>query len=302
MKSTFKAALIITGIALFGVLFVACGFSDSEEPAPPAPAHPAAPAAQPAPAPDEPVAEAPSMVQQQPAPAQPAKAPQAPMPAQAASAAGGSRPASAVRTGVDAMAMERASSSDEDTKTESASAQGPQATRALPAPETGQSLPSAEDIAKAVADGFAAGMKDTQRATQDEVAQAVQSAVAAATAGQVTRGDIEEVVAKSVQEAASGGLTAADVQKIVESSLHRPQVICHSDRIRDGSSVSYGPVCTDVHPNYGRRRPSRSTPSSFRRRSASSPRHTTQSRLRRYGPRSSLRLRPTTPPSSRTTA
>ena len=51
-------------------------------------------------------------------------------------------------------------------------------------------------------------MKDTQRATQDEVAQAVQSAVAAATAGQVTRGDIEEVVAKSVQEAASGGLTS----------------------------------------------------------------------------------------------
>ena len=219
MKSTFKAALIITGIALFGVLFVACGFSDSEEPAPPAPAHPAAPAAQPAPAPDEPVAEAPSMVQQQPAPAQPAKAPQAPMPAQAASAAGGSRPASSVRTGVDAMAMERASSSDEDTKTESASAQGPQATRALPAPETGQLLPSAEDIAKAVADGFAAGMKDTQRATQDEVAQAVQSAVAAATAGQVTRGDIEEVVAKSVQEAASGGLTADDVQKIVDSAL-----------------------------------------------------------------------------------
>ena len=219
MKSTFKMTLIITGIALFGVLFVACGFSDSEEPARPAPARPAAPA----PAPEEPPAEAPaqapSIVQQQPAPAQPAKAPQAPMPAQAASAAGGSRPASAVRTGVDAMAMERASSSDEDTKTESASAQGPQATRALPAPETGQSLPSAEDIAKAVADGFAAGMKDTQRATQDEVAQAVQSAVAAATAGQVTRGDIEEVVAKSVQEAASGGLTAADVQKIVESSL-----------------------------------------------------------------------------------
>ena len=219
MKSTLKMTLISVAIALIGVLFVACGSEDAEEPARPAPARPAAPA----PAPEEPPAEAPaqapSIVQQQPAPAQPAKAPQAPMPAQAASAAGGSRPASAVRTGVDAMAMERASSSDEDTKTESASAQGPQATRALPAPETGQLLPSAEDIAKAVADGFAAGMKDTQRATQDEVAQAVQSAVAAATAGQVTRGDIEEVVAKSVQEAASGGLTAADVQKIVESSL-----------------------------------------------------------------------------------
>ena len=219
MKSTFKAALIITGIALFGVLFVACGFSDSEEPAPPAPAHPAAPAAQPAPAPDEPVAEAPSMVQQQPAPAQPAKAPQAPMPAQAAAAVVASSPAPAASAGVDAMTMERASSNDEDTKTESASAQGPQATHALPVPEPEQPLPSPEDIAKAVADGFAAGMKDTQRATQDEVAQAVQSAVAAATAGQVTRGDIEEVVAKSVQEAASGGLTAADVQKIVESSL-----------------------------------------------------------------------------------
>ena len=33
MKSTFKAALIIAGIALFGVLFVACGSEDAEEPA-----------------------------------------------------------------------------------------------------------------------------------------------------------------------------------------------------------------------------------------------------------------------------
>ena len=216
MKSTFKAALIIAGIALFGVLFVACGSEDAEEPAQPAPARPAVPA----PAPEEPPAEAPaqapSIVQQQPAPAQPARAPQAPMPAQTAPAA--VTTAETVARMSDAMAMERASS-NEDTKTESASTQAVQATRALPAPEIGTSLPSAEDIAKAVADGFAAGMKDTQRATQDEVAQAVQSAVAAATAGQVTRGDIEEVVAKSVQEAASGGLTADDVQKIVDSAL-----------------------------------------------------------------------------------
>ena len=217
MKSTFKTTLIIAGIALFGFLFIACGSEDAEESALPAPARPAAPA----PAPEEPPAEAPaqapSIVQQQPAPAQPAREPEAPMPAQAAPAA--VTTAETVARMSDAMAMERASSNDEDTKTESASAQGPQATHALPVPEPEQPLPSPEDIAKAVADGFAAGMKDTQRATQDEVAQAVQSAVAAATAGQVTRGDIEEVVAKSVQEAASGGLTAADVQKIVESSL-----------------------------------------------------------------------------------
>ena len=217
MKSTLKMTLISVAIALIGVLFVACGSEDAEEPARPAPARPAAPA----PAPEEPPAEAPaqapSIVQQQPAPAQPAREPEAQMPAQAAPAA--VTTAETVARMSDAMAMERASSSDEDTKTESASTQAVQATRALPAPEIGPLLPSAEDIAKAVADGFAAGMKDTQRATQDEVAQAVQSAVAAATAGQVTRGDIEEVVSKSVQEAASGGLTADDVQKIVDSAL-----------------------------------------------------------------------------------
>ena len=217
MKSTLKMTLISVAIALIGVLFVACGSEDAEEPARPAPARPAAPA----PAPEEPPAEAPaqapSIVQQQPAPAQPAREPEAPMPAQAAPAA--VTTAETVARMSDAMAMEPASSSNEGSMTESASTQGVQATRALPAPEPEQPLPSPEDIAKAVADGFAAGMKDTQRATQDEVAQAVQSAVAAATAGQVTRGDIEEVVAKSVQEAASGGLTAADVQKIVESSL-----------------------------------------------------------------------------------
>ena len=217
MKSTFKTTLIIAGIALFGFLFIACGSEDAEESALPAPARPAAPA----PAPEEPPAEAPaqapSIVQQQPAPAQPAREPEAPMPAQAAPAA--VTTAETVARMSDAMAMEPASSSNEGSMTESASTQGVQATRALPAPEPEQPLPSPEDIAKAVADGFAAGMKDTQRATQDEVAQAVQSAVAAATAGQVTRGDIEEVVAKSVQEAASGGLTADDVQKIVESSL-----------------------------------------------------------------------------------
>ena len=41
MKSTFKAALIIAGIALFGVLFIACGSEDAEESALPAPARPA---------------------------------------------------------------------------------------------------------------------------------------------------------------------------------------------------------------------------------------------------------------------
>ena len=214
MKSTFMMTPIVIGIALFGLLFVACGSDDAEEPARPAPAPAPAPAAAPAPAP---APAAPPVVQQQPAPAAPAKAPQAPMPAQAPAAATENEPAPAVRTGVDAM--ESASSSSEDSMTERASTHGVEATRALPVPEPRQPLPSAEDIAKAVADGFAAGMKDTQRATQDEVVQAVQSAVAAATAGQVTRGDIEEVVAKSVQESASGGLTAADVQKIVESSL-----------------------------------------------------------------------------------
>ena len=119
----------------------------------------------------------------------------------------------------DAMAMEPASSSNEGSMTESAFTQGVQATRALPAPEIGPSLPSAEDIVKAVADGMAEGMKNAQRPTKDEVAQAVQSAVAAATAGQVTRGDVEAIVEKSVQESTSGGLTSSDVQKIVDSAL-----------------------------------------------------------------------------------
>ena len=217
MKSTFKTTLIIAGIALFGFLFIACGSEDAEESALPAPARPAAPA----PAPEEPPAEAPaqapSIVQQQPAPAQPAREPEAPMPAQAAPAA--VTTAETVARMSDAMAMEPASSSNEGSMTESASTQGVQATRALPAPEIGPSLPSAEDIVKAVADGMAEGMKNAQRPTKDEVAQAVQSAVAAATAGQVTRGDVEAIVEKSVQESTSGGLTSSDVQKIVDSAL-----------------------------------------------------------------------------------
>ena len=117
------------------------------------------------------------------------------------------------------MAMRDTSASNEDAKTESASTQAAQAARALPVPEPRQPLPSAEDIAKAVADAVAAGMKNAQVLNKDEINRMVQSAVTSATAGQVTRGDFEEVVAKSVQEAASGGLTADDVQKIVESSL-----------------------------------------------------------------------------------
>ena len=38
MKSTFKMTLFIAGFALFSILFVACGYSDSDEPARPAPA------------------------------------------------------------------------------------------------------------------------------------------------------------------------------------------------------------------------------------------------------------------------
>ena len=87
MKSTFKAALIIAGIALFGVLFVACGSDYAEEPAVPEPARPTEPAPAPERAQAEPPAQAPSMVQQQPAPAQPAREPEAPMAAQAAAAA-----------------------------------------------------------------------------------------------------------------------------------------------------------------------------------------------------------------------
>ena len=117
------------------------------------------------------------------------------------------------------MAMKDTSASSDDSKTESASTQAAQAARALPAPEIGQSPQSAEEIAKAVADGVAAGMKNAQVLNKDEINRMVRSAVTSATAGQVTRGDFEEVVAKSVQEAASGGLTADDVQKIVDSSL-----------------------------------------------------------------------------------
>ena len=187
----------------------------------------------PAPAPEEPPAEAPaqapSIVQQQPAPAQPAREPEAPMPAQAAPAA--VTTAETVARMSDAMAMERspASSSSEDSMTESAFTQGVQATRALPAPEIGPSLPSAEDIVKAVADGMAEGMKNAHRPTKDEVAQAVQSAVAAATAGQVTRGDVEAIVEKSVQESTSGGLT---------SEIHQDDPLHTSRRL---STVPYRP-------------------------------------------------------------
>ena len=177
MKSTFTTALIIAGIALFGSLLVACSSGASEEPAPPVPARPAAPAAQSAPAPEAPVAEAPSMVQQQPALAQPAKAPQAPKPAQAAATEEESRPAAAVRAGVDAMVAEDTSSSNQDAKTESASTQAVQAARALPAPDP--SLPAAEDIAKAVSDTVAAGIKDAQSGalTAAEIESTVQSSV-----------------------------------------------------------------------------------------------------------------------------
>ena len=236
MKSTFKTTLIIAGIALFGFLFIACGSEDAEESALPAPARPAAPA----PAPEEPPAgapaQAPSIVQQQPAPAQPAREPEAPMPAQAAPAA--VTTAETVARMSDAMAMEPASSSNEGSMTESASTQGVQATRALPAPEIGPSLPSAEDIVKAVADGMAEGMKNAQRPTKDEVAQAVQSAVAAATAGQVTRGDVEAIVEKSVQESTSGGLTSSDVQKIVDSALQATTKAIESSAIAAQSATA----------------------------------------------------------------
>ena len=196
MKSTFTTALIIAGIALFGLLFVACGSGASEEPAPPAPARPAAPAAQSAPAPDAPVAEAPSMVQQQPAPAQPAKAPQAPKPAQAAVAEEESRPAAAVSAGVDAMVAGDTGSSNQDAKTESTSTQAVQAARALPAPDP--SLPSTEDIAKAVADGVAAGTKNAQ----------------------------------------SGGLTAAEIQKISQSSVGTTHKISDSSAMEAQSATA----------------------------------------------------------------
>ena len=117
------------------------------------------------------------------------------------------------------MAMEPASSSNDEAKGERASTPDAQATDILTAPDGTQQLPVPENIAKAVADGVSAGMKNAQGATKEEVAQMVQDAVAAASAGQVTRGDVEKLVSKSVQEAASGGLTSADVQKIVDSAL-----------------------------------------------------------------------------------
>ena len=228
MKSTFKAALIIAGIALFGVLFVACGSDYAEEPAEPAPAPERAQA--------EPPAQAPSMVQQQPAPAQPAREPEAPMAAQAAAAAIASEPAPAARIGQDnTMAMEAYSSSSDDSKSESVSTEEPQA---MTAQEYVQQLPVPEDIAKAVADGVSAGMKNAQGATKEEVAQMVQDAVAAASVGQVTRGDIEELVSKSVQDAASGGLTSADVQKIVDSALQATTKAIESSAIAAQSATA----------------------------------------------------------------
>ena len=122
MKSTFTTALVITGIALFGLLFVACGSGASEDPAPPAPPRPAAPAAQSAPAPDAPVAEAPSMVQRQPAPAEPARAPEASMSAEAAAAAMASRPAPATAPAPSADAMEMSGAASRPSKAASLTA------------------------------------------------------------------------------------------------------------------------------------------------------------------------------------
>ena len=114
------------------------------------------------------------------------------------------------------MAMEPSSSSSDDSKSDPAPSEEPQA---MTAQENGQQLPVTEDIAKAVTDAVASGMKNAQGPTKEEVTQMVQSAVAAATAGQVTRGEVEQAIAKSVQQSASGGLTAAEIRKIVQSSV-----------------------------------------------------------------------------------
>ena len=209
MKSTFKAALIIAGIALFGVLFVACGSEAPEEPLPPVQALPAAPAAQ-AGYPDHaPVPAAQSAVQQQPAPAAPAKAPQAPMPAQAAPAAG--KPESEAMTrSYDVMRMESVSSSDEDFRTEGASSEDPQAPSELAVPDPSQQLPSAEAITKAVMDGVAAGMKDAQSGalTAAEIRKITQSSVRAtneANSAHAMTSESAQTATQSVAGAAPAG-------------------------------------------------------------------------------------------------
>ena len=136
------------------------------------------------------------------------------------------------------MAMEPASSSNDEAKGERASTPDAQATDILTAPDGTQQLPVTEDIAKAVADGVSAGMKNAQGTTKEEVAQMVQDAVAAASAGQVTRGDVEKLVSKSVQEAASGGLTSADVQKIVDSALQATTKAIESSAIAAQSATA----------------------------------------------------------------
>ena len=136
------------------------------------------------------------------------------------------------------MAMEPASSSNDEAKGERASTPDAQATDILTAPDGTQQLPVPENIAKAVADGVSAGMKNAQGATKEEVAQMVQDAVAAASAGQVTRGDVEKLVSKSVQEAASGGLTSADVQKIVDSALQATTKAIESSAIAAQSATA----------------------------------------------------------------
>ena len=75
------------------------------------------------------------------------------------------------------MVMEDAGSSNKDASTDSASTHAAQAARTLPAPEL--SLPSVKNIAKAVADGVTAGMKDAQSGglTAAEIRRTGQSSV-----------------------------------------------------------------------------------------------------------------------------
>ena len=122
---------------------------------------------------------------------------------------------------------------DDEAKGKSDSSEETQATTSQPIV---QPLPVTEDMAKAVTDAVASGMKNAEGPTKEEVTQMVQSAVAAATAGQVTRSDVEKLVAKSVQESASGGLTAADVQKIVDSASASLQAT--SAQVRESSMNS----------------------------------------------------------------
>ena len=185
MTSKLKITLALVGIGILSTVFAACGSETAEDPLPPAPGRPAAPAGQPATFPtDSSPVEAPSMVQQQPALAAPAKAPQTPAPAQAPAAVVGTATSIQSLVADDAMAMEDRSSG-EDSQAETASTQ----------------VSQTADVQKVVE----SSIQPTTKATEEPSMQAADSATMEAAAYSGTQSQAVQSAPQPVAGAAPAG-------------------------------------------------------------------------------------------------